>query len=211
MVIMLNTSYKASGSNTDFFVDILERETEKECKRLKIKDIMKDMESFTAELKEAEALVIGAPLYVDGLPSQAVKLLEKLYEEHKGEIKCPVYVVSNLGFYESKQIHVLLDIVKNWCEKMDITYGGGLAIGAGGMMSKMSSLPLDKGPNRNIGRGIKAMAAAIETGTICGNIFANPVLLSRRIYIAAAHTLWAKEAKKQKLTVKKLKSGCREA
>lgn len=36
---------------------------------------------FVNELKEADALVIGAPLYVDGLPAQAVKLLEMLQED----------------------------------------------------------------------------------------------------------------------------------
>ena len=48
-----------------------------------------------------------------------------------------VYVVSNLGFYESEQISILLEIVKNWCSRMGFPYGGGLAIGAGEMMGSL--------------------------------------------------------------------------
>lgn len=70
------------------------------------------------------------------------KLEEKLNikYEHENLLKMKdktllVYVISNLGFYDSKQIHIQLDIMKNWCDKMNINYGGGLAIGAGEMLA----------------------------------------------------------------------------
>ena len=68
---------------------------------------------FVHKLGNADAFVIGAPLYVDGLPAQAVKLLEMLLECDKSALSGKrVYVISNLGFYESEQICNLFDIVQ---------------------------------------------------------------------------------------------------
>ena len=95
---------------------------------------------YVKKLEQAGAFVIGAPLYVDGLPAQAVKLLEMLMDfDLSGK---QVYVVSNLGFYEGQQICNLFDIVRNWCERMQMVYGGGLAIGAGPMVRAIKNLPL---------------------------------------------------------------------
>ena len=132
MILMLNCSYKVKSSNTEFFFSLLKDEIEhmsdRECEMVSIRDVVKSddtMEVFVSDLKKAKALVIGAPLYVDGLPAQAVKLMEILLEKYKGEIpKLPVYVVSNLGFYEAGQIKHLLAIVENWCKRIGFAYGG---------------------------------------------------------------------------------------
>lgn len=91
------------------------------------------------------------PLYVDGVPAQVVELMENMYQNYKGQFTdLHVYVVSNLVFFDSKQIRNQLNIVKNWCHKMGMIYGGGIAIGAGGMLGKM---PTDQGPGKNLGVG----------------------------------------------------------
>ena len=76
-----------------------------------------------------------------------------MYLRYQGQFaQLPVYVITNLGFYESEQGNVLLEIVKNWCSKMGFFYGGGLAIGAGEMLGTLKKVPLDQGPNQQLGK-----------------------------------------------------------
>ncbi|MEE1085919.1 MAG: hypothetical protein U0L05_01930 [Schaedlerella sp.] len=201
MILMLNCSYKSKNGNTQYFLQILEKvileNSDKKCKYVKIRDVLKhEFNEFAGELRNAEALVIGVPLYVDGLPAQAVKLLELLLENYKDEFyNLPVYVVSNLGFYESTQIRPLLSIVENWCGRMGMIYGGGLAVGAGPMISTLKNLPLNKGLNKDLGLGIEKLARAILTCEILGNYYCK-TKIPRFAYLQAAHMMFRKTMKK---------------
>ena len=107
MILMVNCSLKNKAGNTQYFLELLKNKLN-DAEIISIKSVLKaPLDEFAVKLQKADALVIGAPLYVDGLPAQAVKLLENLLESYKGQIICPVYVVSNLGFYEAKQIKLL--------------------------------------------------------------------------------------------------------
>lgn len=214
MILMLNCSYKVKSSNTEYFLTLLEEEisasSEKKCKHISIRNVLKDveresLEAFVEELKKADALVIGAPLYVDGLPAQAVTLLELLLENYKGKIpKKPVYVVSNLGFYEAEQIENLLAIVENWCARMGMAYGGGLAVGAGPMVRALESMPLKKGLLKDAGRGLEKLAHAITKRKKMKNYYVK-TMIPRVVYMKAAHMTFGKSAKENGLKVKEVK------
>lgn len=203
MILMLNCSYKVKSSNTEYFFELLKEElagySDKECKTVSIRDVLKDIENgsldaFVGELKQAKAFVIGAPLYVDGLPSQAVKLLELLLDNYKGEIpKLPVYVVSNLGFYEAEQIKHLLSIVENWCDRMGMAYGGGLAVGAGPLVRALDNLPVKKAVLKDTFKGIKRLALAIAKRKKMQNYYTKTVI-PRSVYLKAAHKSFDKTA-----------------
>lgn len=186
MILMINCSLKGENGNTQYFLELLANELQEqgaeESKILQIRDT-----NLKEAIHEAKALVIGAPLYVDGLPAQVVKFLEITYEDEKATFpKIPVYVVSNLGFYESGQIKNLLDIVRNWCVKMEIPYGGGLAIGAGPMVKTLGNTPLKAGPNTDIGKGYTKLALAIKKKKCMKNYFTK-TKIPRLIYVKAAH------------------------
>lgn len=206
MILMLNCSLKPKASNTEYFLSLLKKEVEqyadKECRIINIKEVLKYIENgsidkFVDVLKGAKAFVIGAPLYVDGLPSQAVYLLELLLENYRGEIpKLPVYVVSNLGFYEAKQIKNLLSIVENWCDRMGMAYGGGLAIGAGPMVRALEKMSLEKGLLKDVGKGLRILAKAIVNRKKMKNYYAK-TLIPRVIYMQAAHVTFRKSMKEE--------------
>lgn len=220
MIVMLNCSFKGKKGNTQYFLELLESElkeyfgkensdkdsfdkgcsgkgcSDKACEFWMLKSVLKEgVHSFAAKLQQADALVIGAPLYVDGLPAQAVKLLEVLLEEYKGKFpNLPVYVVSNLGFYEGMQTRHLFSIVENWCKRMGTVYGGGLVVGAGPMISTVKSMPLKTGLNKDIGNGLMKMAATIA---VCGTMenYYCKTGIPRFVYMKAAHMSFRKNLK----------------
>lgn len=197
MILMLNCSYKAKDSNTQYFLELLTKELEaEEMEIINIRHVLNGgFSEFAEKLKQAEAFVIGAPLYVDGLPAQAVKLLEMLLEAGNAGLSGKlVYVVSNLGFYEGAQICNLFDIVRNWCDRMQMVYGGGLAIGAGPMISTLKSLPLNKGLNKDIGKGLKVLADNIRNGESMENYYAK-TRIPRVAYLQAAHMMFRQTLK----------------
>lgn len=197
MILMLNCSYKAQNSNTQYFLELLKKELEaEETEIIHIRHVLNGgFSEFVEKLKQSKSFVIGAPLYVDGLPAQAVKLLEMLLEGGNSDFSDKrVYVVSNLGFYEGAQICNLFDIVRNWCGRMQLIYGGGLAIGAGPMISTLKSLPLKKGLNKDIGTGLEVLADNIRKGESMENYYAK-TRIPRIVYLQAAHMMFRQTLK----------------
>ena len=191
MVILLNGSLKGKKGNGYYLLRRLQECNPGECAEKMIVPVLKDIDGFIMELQGADALVIAAPLYVDALPAQVLRLMELLYEKKSaGKAGLPVYVVSNLGFYESAQILPLLNTVRNWCAKMGFVYGGGVAVGAGGMMSAFQKIPLNRTPNRALGRGMTRLAEAIREKKEMGNLFVQPDCIPRFGYKMAAHWLF---------------------
>ena len=197
MVILLNGSLKGKKGNGYYLLQRLKECEIGECVEKQIAGVLRDVDGFAEELKAADALVIAAPLYVDGLPAQVLRLLEEMYAKHAGKVAgLPVYVVSNLGFYESAQIRPLLDVVKNWCVRMGFVYGGGVAVGAGGMMSAFKGIALGKGPNKALGKGLMRLAGAIREKNGIENQFIQPDWIPRFGYRMAAHILFRKTGRK---------------
>ena len=196
MILMINCSYKASDSNTQFFLELLKEKLDGEIRIIPLKKVLSGgFADFLGELEAAEAFVIGAPLYVDGLPAQAVKLLELLLEYDKTSLdRKPVYVVSNLGFYEGEQICNLFDITANWCARMGMTYGGGIGVGAGPMIRMTKGLPL----HQHITTGLQTLADHIRRGEAMDNYYAK-TRIPRLVYLQAAHISFRKTLKKNSI------------
>ena len=200
MILMLNCSYKAKDGNTQYFLELLKNEVEQNIEIWNIKQVLNgDLKAFENKLEELEAFVIGAPLYVDGLPAQAVKLLELLFENDKEKFAGKkVYVVSNLGFYEGEQISHLFDIVRNWCARMQMVYSGGLAIGAGPMIRTLKGMSLKTGLNKDIGKGLETLAKAISEQKTIDNYYAK-TRIPRIVYLKAAHMTFRRLLKEIKI------------
>ena len=194
MILMLNCSYKGKNGNTQYFMESLRSEMKEEQVEIcNITQVIKDgIQVLIKKLEDAEIFVIGAPLYVDGLPAQAVRILELLLANAGNRLfGKKVYVISNLGFYESEQIRHLFDIVRNWCERMQMIYGGGIAIGAGPMITALRGMPIKRGLNKDIGNGLEILAKAIQKQECIENYYAK-TKIPRIVYIKAAHMTFRK-------------------
>lgn len=204
MVVLLNCSFRGQNSNSNYFLGLLEQLLDGASEKIHLAQ-MRDFDELYQKLVYADAVVFAMPLYVDSVPAQVVELMEQMYERKSQELKgLPVYAITNLGFYESRQMEHELAIVKNWCAKMDMVYGGSLAIGAGEMMGGLSYVPLDKGPNRAMGEGMKKLAACINDRSVMEDIYTEPTGFPRNMYLLAAQMSWTPKAKKNGLKKREL-------
>ena len=196
MVLLINCSYKGERSNSNYFLSKLQEKLNVEYEHVHLQKIH-DTNLIMNKIKEADSVVFAMPLYADNIPAQVMELMEKLYEEGKEKIgNTNIYVITNLGFYDSKEAHIQLDIVRNWCTKMNIVYGGAIAIGAGEMLGGFKNISIDKGPNRSLGKGLKKMADKIKNNESFDNMYIEPSLIPRWMYMFIADRLWVSKAKK---------------
>lgn len=98
----------------------------------------KDHERILNSIKDADTVVFGLPLYVDGVPSHMLtfmKEMEKFCAENK--IHLNVYVLSNGGFIEGCQNKALMQVFENFCKRCNFKWCGGVGIGGGVMLNVM--------------------------------------------------------------------------
>ena len=162
---------------------------------LTIQSWMKDLDALAAALEDAETLVLCVPLYVDGLPSQVIRLMERFERRCHGGAK-KVYVLANMGLYESTQLVNLFEAVRQWCARMGFSYCGGLGVSAGELVGVlMDYIPFRLGTTKNMAKGMDRLAAAIRAGESMPEVCAEPWAFPRSLYIAIANTSWNKTAK----------------
>ncbi len=88
------------------------------------------------QLKDAQAVVLCLPLYVDGLPSHVLRFLvdmERFCKEN--DLRLSLYCVANNGFIEGKQNEPLMQSLEHFCRRAGLTWGGGVGIGGGVMLN----------------------------------------------------------------------------
>ena len=95
-----------------------------------------DRTRILEQLRDAQAVVFGLPLYVDGVPSHVLRFLEEMevFCRENG-LKFRVYCVANNGFIEGKQNEPLMQVFENFCVRAGLAWGGGVGIGGGVMLN----------------------------------------------------------------------------
>ena len=198
-VVLLNGSMRSVSGNSAKFARHLQKVLNNDSEIMDLKDHMGNMSELVDALKDSAAIVLCIPLYVDGLPSQVIRLMERFEAEYRGRPK-KIYILANMGLYESSQLKNLFSAVKQWCDVMDFEYCGGLGISAGELLGTLSDvIPMRIGPNKRAAEGIDALADAIDKGRVITDIFAEPYRFPRSLYIFIANTNWNRTAKQNGL------------
>lgn len=155
-------------------------------------------------LSEQDVLVMAFPLYVDGIPAQFLRRLMQM-EGHfrKNPSQALVYGIVNCGFYEGRQSHLALDMLKHWCAKSAIGWGQGLGIGGGGMLAGMKDVPAGQGLRKNPSAALQALAGNITQCQSAEDIFLSPAI-PRFLYQIGGHMGWRKQIKQNGLSAKDL-------
>ena len=95
-----------------------------------------DHERILEQIKDAQAVVFGLPLYVDGIPSHVLRFMEKMEAYcRENSVHLSVYCIANNGFIEGKQNEPLMQAFENFCARAGIVWGGGVGIGGGVMLN----------------------------------------------------------------------------
>lgn len=94
-----------------------------------------DIEKAVSQLPHTDAIILFAPLYVDGIPSHVLRFL-KAAQAHCSQSPraCTLYVFSNCGFIEGRHNHAALLQYECFCERSGIAWGGGIGLGGGVML-----------------------------------------------------------------------------
>lgn len=154
-----------------------------------------------------DVIILSFPLYVDSVPSHVLSHLiamESYAHETKLSANCTVYAMVNNGFYDAKQNHLALDVIKNWCSHMSFTFGQGIGFGGGGMLSGLPGVPNDQGPKKNIGEALKRLAIAIPKKECKENEFILPNFPAIGYKLAAQHG-WRAAVRKNGMRPKDLR------
>jgi hypothetical protein len=164
-ISMINGSQKRGESNSGI---ILERLNDLVKGEHDIKFYASGSKQFTNEIYNeiisGDVIVLAFPLFVYSIPSNTLKMLIGLENviKQKQEKKLIIYVLINCGFYEGIQNSTAFEIIKNWCERSGVIFGGGIGQGAGEMLGFFKNQPLNKSPFANLGRALERMAEKIK-------------------------------------------------
>ncbi|MDO5520973.1 MAG: NAD(P)H-dependent oxidoreductase [bacterium] len=160
------------------------------------------------EIMQSDILLLGFPLYVDGIPVNMLKqliALEHAYRkrEHADVI---VYVIVNNGFYEGEQNVNAIEMVKHFCKRAGIRFGQGVGIGTGEMQGQMirQGMPVGKAVLTNLGRESEVLVKHIAEKKSGPNLYVRPNFPWHGFQLMGDQTFWKPQAKKNGLSVKDL-------
>lgn len=196
-ILLLDCSLRGNRSNTNVFLKKLQSYLKGPSSLISLSSLSNLTEIIDA-CRKAETIVLGVPLYVDGIPASALRIMETL-KRYNACDQSRIYAVVNNGLYESRQNESLIRMIRDWCKDTGIQYQGALAIGAGeltGTLMRADQHPL--WPVNNALKGLKRMAEMIQTGRKTETCFADPYLFPRALYIQIANLSW----QKQKLAIR---------
>jgi len=155
------------------------------------------------EIYNSDVLIFLFPLYVDGIPSNLLKLLVEFEKEKVIKSGTKIYCIANNGFYEGKQNRLAILQVKNWCEKVKADWGQGIGAGAGELLPYLKKSPLGQGPLKNLGKVLDEFSANIITLKSDEDIYINPNWL-KSLYFFQATISWILKGRKNNLRVREL-------
>lgn len=184
--VLLNCSMRKGNSLA--LAEKLGERLKEEPLLLNLSEYLNKDEEFFELMEDTRALVLCTPLYVDGLPSQLIRLLER-FERREWKNAKKIYVLANMGLYESGQLVNLFSAVKQWCGIMGFDYCGGLGVAAGELVGGLiQAMPFEKGFTAKIAKEEDRLAKAIDEGKAIEDIYSRPRHFPRWLYVAIANS-----------------------
>ena len=155
------------------------------------------------EIHSSDILIFLFPLYVDGIPSNLLKLLVEFEKEKVIKSETKIYCIANNGFYEGKQNRLAILQIKNWCEKIKADWGQGIGVGAGELLPYLKKYKLGQGPLKNLGKVLDKFSTNILTLKSDKDIYINPNWL-KSLYFFQGSISWILKGRKNNLRIREL-------
>ena len=193
MYTLICGSPKVNSSNSLYFLNNIKKELDEykihELKKSKYDEIIND-------ISISDGIVFAFPLYVDSPPSIVLKFLDYIIDNQINLNKKLVYVVINCGFREGEQNITGVNIMKNWCKKVDAKYNGSILIGAGEIVGKTKYKLVSKKALKQL----SYFSKRIKSKQNSEDIITTMDYLNNRIYCYLANINWNKSCKKHNLS-----------
>ncbi|MCL1847027.1 MAG: NAD(P)H-dependent oxidoreductase [Coriobacteriia bacterium] len=202
-ITAINGSPKTKGSTSEQIVKQMERILGEEICLYHVRHLTQDTSVCESEalgmsceaLLDTDVLLIVFPLYVDGIPAHLIELLTRLEVATRDMSVAPhIYAVANCGLYEPEHAALALDMIGHFAKRAGLTWGCGLGIGGGGMLSSMGS-DWSKGPASSVDAALRTLVDAMREGESLQHAFVVP-RFPRFLYIAAANMGWHLQARR---------------
>ena len=191
MHTLINGSQKLKNSNSKYFLEYIGNELNS-YKLFNLKD--NNFDDIVSSINQSENIVIASPLYADSPNTITIKFLNYIYD-NKITINKNIYIIINCGFREGEQNITALNILKNWCQKVQANYSGSILIGAG----EVAGNPKYKWLSTKIFKTLNKLSNDIKNNHKSPEYIATINLLNNSLYCLAANISWNKSAKKNGL------------
>ena len=202
-ISIINGSPKAGKSNSEILGNyLLSLLKDNEIRKYYSISVRLD-DKIKNQIYNSDVLIFLFPLYVDGIPSNLLKLLVEFEKEKVVNPATRVYCVVNNGFYEGKQNRLAILQIKNWCEKVKARWGQGIGVGAGELLPYLKKCKLEQGPLKNLGKALEKFSINILTLKNDKDIYINPNWL-RSLYFFQGSISWILKGRKNNLRVREL-------
>ncbi|MBQ3021474.1 MAG: hypothetical protein IJD92_04560 [Bacilli bacterium] len=198
MYTLINCSPKLESSNSLKFLDIISKELD----NYVFFSINKDSrEDIISNIYKSDVIVFALPLYVDAPPSKLLEFFDYIIDNNiKFESKL-VYFVINCGFREAEQNVTALNIIKNWCKKVNLKYCSSILIGAGEVVGNKKFRFISK----KFLKDIENFATFIKEKKETEEFFTTVDYINNNIYCYFANMFWNRNAKHNKLSISDIK------
>lgn len=198
MYTLINGSPKPRYSNSEYFLNLISNNLENFCTF----DLKKgELDKIVSNIQKSNIIILAFPLYVDSPTSIVLKFLDYIYDKKINLEDKQLYVVINCGFREGSQNITALNIIKRWCDKVNISYCGSLLIGAGEIVGKKHYRFIC----REALKKLNHFSKVIKKGEKCDDLVTTMDILNNKIYCFLANRNWSKSGKKNNLTIEDIK------
>ena len=161
-----------------------------------------DYKYILENIKESDSIVMAFPLYVDSPNSLTLSFLDYLYDNNIDLKEKSIYVIINCGFREGEHNQTALDIIKNWCRKVQACYSGSILIGAGEVVGN----PKYKFICSKALKSLHKFSVGVSNNEQISDIITTMDLLNNKIYCMIANKSWNKKGRLNKLKKRDIKS-----
>ncbi|QUB96896.1 hypothetical protein [Leptotrichia sp. oral taxon 221] len=155
------------------------------------------------EIYNSDVVIFIFPLYVDGIPSNLLKLLVNFEKENVVRPETKIYCIVNNGFYEGRQNFLAILHMKNWCKKVKAKWGQGIGIGSGELLPYLKKFKLGQGPLKNLEKILNRFSRNILTLNSDKNIYINPNW-PKSLYFIQGSFSWILKARKNNIKIQEL-------
>ena len=140
-------------------------------------------------LEDAQAIVLTADVYMDSVSPRVLGFLEKIEQAVIGgeSIGAKFYAILYTDLYEGEQTSIAMAVLKNFCERANITWGRGLGIGGNNLNAALKRRILRKKNDRDMSDFrlgfLREHALFIREKVQGTDVYINPDEVSRGQYI----------------------------